>query len=253
MASETFQNEKYVVLMETNGEECESWLSFIKVKGNEEAINHLQKQLESVNFYIIDDMSTFDLETSKPVSYQTAREMCLLDLNPYMPHRLFHGKLEFIDFDFVKRDDNDDKIEKVHNVLGYGDIDKYIDQEESFDDEFSDHSNVSDSSSYVSDSDDGSESEDDDRKKSTKSPKVSQTVPATPSRSSKSPKVSQTPRVQAVPAPTPSRSSKSPKVSQTPRVQAVPAPTPKVSQTPRVPAPTPSRSSKSPKISQTPR
>ena len=246
MASETFQNEKYVVLMETNGEECESWLSFIKVNGNEDAINHLQKQLESVNFYIIDDMSTFDLETTKPVSYQTAREMCLLDLNPYMPHRLFHGKLEFIDFDFVKRDDNDDKIEKVHNVLGYGDIDKYIDQEESFDDEFSDCSNPSDSSSYVSESEDESESEDDNRKKSVKSPKVSQTprvhtVPApTPSRSSKSPKVSQTPRVQAVPAPTPSRSSKSPKVSQTPRVQTVPAPTP-------------SRSSKSPKVSQTPR
>lgn len=153
-----FINDKYVVLMETNPEEYESWYNFIRVNGNEDAINHLQSQLEKVDFYIIgDDISTFDLETERPVSYTTAREMCLLDLNPYMPHRIFNGKLQKIDLGFSRRDKNEDMIEKVHEVLGYGDIDKFIDDEETFDDEFSTHS---DSENFASSSDSESDSDD---------------------------------------------------------------------------------------------
>ena len=125
-----YSKNTYVVLMETSGSECESWLSFIKVEGNEDAINSLQNQLEDIEFYILDELSTFDLETSRPVSYQTAKEMCKLDLNPYMPHRLFNGKLKMIDFKFSKSDDDDDKIEKVNEMIGFGDIDNFIDDEE---------------------------------------------------------------------------------------------------------------------------
>lgn len=157
-----FINDKYVVLMETNPEEYESWYNFIRVNGNEDAINHLQSQLEKVDFYIIgDDLSTFDLETERPVSYTTAREMCLLDLNPYMPHRLFNGKLQKIDFGFSRRDKNEDMIEKIHEILGYGDIDKFIDDEETFEDEFDTNSDSENISVTASES----ESESDDEKR----------------------------------------------------------------------------------------
>jgi hypothetical protein len=35
---------RYAVLQETNGEEHESWLYFIRVEGNEENLNHLQTE-----------------------------------------------------------------------------------------------------------------------------------------------------------------------------------------------------------------
>ena len=53
---------RYVILMETNGEESESWYNFIRYEGNEDALQQLKRQLEKVEFYVIDDMSTFDLE-----------------------------------------------------------------------------------------------------------------------------------------------------------------------------------------------
>jgi hypothetical protein len=140
----------YAILMETSGEHNESWLNFIRFQGNEEALKHLQHQLKKVEMYIIDDMSTFDLELNTLVSEQTAREMCLVDLNPYMPHRKFDGKLEKINLDLSKKDDNDEKIEKIHDLLGYGDIDNFIDGEDLFGRE----NDVSDDSDKEIDSDD---------------------------------------------------------------------------------------------------
>jgi len=48
---------KYVILMETNGEESESWYYFIRLNGNEESLKHLNKQLEQVDWVILDDLS----------------------------------------------------------------------------------------------------------------------------------------------------------------------------------------------------
>ena len=39
-------DDEYAVLMETNRNECESWYYFIRRKGNEEALKHLQEQIE---------------------------------------------------------------------------------------------------------------------------------------------------------------------------------------------------------------
>jgi hypothetical protein len=129
----TLQNSyRYAIFMETNGEEFESWYNFIRYEGNEEALQHLQKHLDKVDFYILDDMSTFDLDIEHLVSEDTARQMCLVDLNAFMFHRKFNGKLEKIDFGFSRKDDNEDLIEKVHEKLGFGDIDKYVDDEEEF-------------------------------------------------------------------------------------------------------------------------
>jgi hypothetical protein len=141
---------RYSILMETNGEESESWYNFIRYEGNEEALQHLKRQFDKVEFYIIDDMSTFDLEVDHLVSEDVARQMCLVDLNAFMFHRKFDGKLQKIDFGFSRKDDNEDRIEKVHDKLGFGDIDKFVDGEEEFKDDDDDESKSD------SDSDSGS-------------------------------------------------------------------------------------------------
>lgn len=150
---------KYAILMETNGGEYESWYNFIRYEGNEEALAHLDEQLKKVEFYILDDLSTFDLELTRMVSEETARQMCKIDVNAYMFHRKFDGKLERIDFKFSKRDSNDDRIEKVNEKIGMGDIDQYITHEDPCDSDFSKHSESSSSNSSDSDSDSDSNSE----------------------------------------------------------------------------------------------
>lgn len=148
---------RYAILMETSGEEFESWYNFIRYEGNEDALQHLHKQLEKVDFYVLDDMSTFDLDLEHLVSEDTARQMCMVDLNSFMFHRKFNGKLQKIDFGFSRKDDNEDRIEKVHEKLGFGDIDKYVDGEEEFKD---DNDSVSSRSSHSSSSSDSEHSDD---------------------------------------------------------------------------------------------
>ena len=53
---------KYVVLCETNDNEMEQWYYFIKLNGNEEALQHLQSQLEKVDMTLEEELSTFDLD-----------------------------------------------------------------------------------------------------------------------------------------------------------------------------------------------
>ena len=159
----------YAILMETNGEEYESWYYFLKVKGNEENLKHLQSQLDKVEWYILDDLSTFDLELDKYVSAQTAKEMTKVDLNSNSFHRKFDGTLKKIDFDFKKKDGNETKICKIFDVLGYGQIDEYIidedidDEDLVTDDESTDDESVSDSSPSSSESEE--EEKKDNKKK----------------------------------------------------------------------------------------
>ena len=121
---------KYVILCETNGEEFEQWYYFIKYDGNEKALEYLNAQLEKIEMYILDDLSMFELDLENKVSESTAKEMTMIDLNSFSFHRKFDGKLQFIDFKLRKRDNMEDMIEKVHNTLAYGDISKYIDNED---------------------------------------------------------------------------------------------------------------------------
>ena len=140
----------YATLMETNGEEVESWYFFIRKEGNEDALNFLNDQLDKVDFYIVDDLSTFDLEIDYFVSEQTAKQMTKIEMNHTSFHRKFDGKLKTIDFKFDKKDDNEDMIFKVFDTLGYGSIDEYIDEEDI------------DPEDLVSCSSDSSDSSDDD-------------------------------------------------------------------------------------------
>jgi hypothetical protein len=120
----------YVTLMETNGKEYESWYFFIKKQGNEQALEHLQQQLESIDWHIIEDLSTFDLDMEHPVSAQTAKEMTKLEMNSYSFHRKFDGTLETINFGFKQKDSDEHKICRVFDLLGYGQIEDFIDQED---------------------------------------------------------------------------------------------------------------------------
>lgn len=149
----------YALLMETNGAEYESWYYFIRKEGNEEALQHLQNQLDKVEWTIVDDMSTFDLDLKYSVSATTAKEMTKIDLNSCSFHRKFDGKLEKIDFKFSKKDlkNNERMICKVFDLLGYGQIEDYIDDED-LDPE--DLATESDSSSEESDSTEDDSTED---------------------------------------------------------------------------------------------
>lgn len=170
---------RYAILMETSGREFESWYNFIRYEGNEEALQHLEKQLGKVDFYVLGELSTFDLELENLVNEETAKQMCMADLNAYMFHRKFDGKLEKIDFGFSRRDDNEDKIEKVYDKIGDGDIDKYIDGEEDFSDE----------NEIVDDNDDDSKESNDTKDKLTSSPSfASSKTPSPKKKNSRSPR-----------------------------------------------------------------
>ena len=148
----------YVTLMETSGEENESWIYFIRLDGNEENIKHLQSQLEQVEWYIIDDLSTFDLDIEHPVSAQTAKEMSKVDLNHTSFHRKFDGVLQKIELGYTKKDGNDTKICKTFDILGYGQIENFINDED-LDEEDLVSETGSEGSSSSSDSESSSEEE----------------------------------------------------------------------------------------------
>ena len=121
---------KYAVLMETNGEECESWLYFIKHDGNEDKLQHLLKQLEQIEMYIIDDLSTFDLDLEHLVSEQTAKDMTKIELNSVSFHRKFDGVMKTINLGLKRKDSNEKRIRRAHKALGFGNIDEYIEDED---------------------------------------------------------------------------------------------------------------------------
>lgn len=134
----------YALLQETSGEECESWYYFIRYQGNEAALAHLEKQLDDVDWYVLDDLSTFVIETQYLVSEQTAKQMTKVDLNPASFHRKFDGKLKMIDLGFKPHYKTEKKMAKAFDKLSYGKIEDYVDDED-IDPE--DMNNNSDSSS----------------------------------------------------------------------------------------------------------
>ena len=138
-------NIKYAVLMETSGEECESWYYCIKYQGNEKNLAHLQKQLEKVDWYILDDLSTFDLDLDHFISFQTAKELTKLELNSHSFHRKFDGVLDRIDLNLKKKDKNERKMVKVFDILGYGQIEDYIDNEDIDEEDLTENSESSSS------------------------------------------------------------------------------------------------------------
>ena len=149
----------YVALMETNEREIESWYYFIRYEGNEKNLQHLQKQLENVNWYMLDDLSTFDLDLEHFVSAITAKQITKLELNSHSFHRKFDGKLKKIDFEFRSKDNNEEKMEKVFDILGYGQIEDFIDDEDIDKEDLTDYKYSSESEEKSTDNEDFSSDE----------------------------------------------------------------------------------------------
>lgn len=160
---ERSENVKYAILQENNGEENESWLYFLKYNGNEDELKFLKSQLDSIDWYFLDDMSVFDLDLEHLVSETTAREMSRVELNTYTMHRKFDGKLKKIDFDFSKSTSNNKKLKRVFRKLAFGNIDQYIDQEDRDPDDIV----VSGQSSSSSDEDEEEDNDNSDSSSST--------------------------------------------------------------------------------------
>ena len=120
----------FAILMESNETEVESWYYFIKVQGNEKALEYFNQQLEKIDMVFEDDLNTFILETENPVSEQTAREMCKVDLNHTTFHRKFDGKLEMIYLNLKKRDSNLNMLKKINKKLMNHGIEHFIDEED---------------------------------------------------------------------------------------------------------------------------
>ena len=158
---------EYITLVETNFIENETWYYFINKENNEKEIDFLQKQLDSIEWYINGDLSVFNLDVKNPVSAETAKFMSKIDVNSYMFHRKFDGKLKKIDFKFSsKNKDNSKKMKKVFDLLSYGQIDNFIDDEDIDTDDLESEDNDSNDDSNDdsnNDSNNDSNSEDSDK------------------------------------------------------------------------------------------
>lgn len=148
----------YVILMETSEEERESWYYFIKWAGNEENLKFLHEQLESVDDRsMLDGINDFQLDIDNKVTEKCAEQMLMVELNFASYHRKFDGKLDKIDFNFKPKHKDVQKLCKIHELLGEGSIDQFIDDEDVPDEHLrdpDDFSSISDEDSLPSLSDD---------------------------------------------------------------------------------------------------
>ena len=87
--------------------------------------------------------------------------MTKVDLNHTSFHRKFDGVLKNIDFKFKKKDGNEDKMWKIFDVLGYGQIENFIDDED-LDEEDLATDNGEDSDEEEDEDEEESEDEDDE-------------------------------------------------------------------------------------------
>ena len=128
--TQTSSESQYVVIMETNAEECESWYYFVKYNGNEKRLHHLKDQIDQIEMYLIDDLSTFDIELENLVSEQTAKQMTKLEINSVSFHRKFDGALKTVNLGLKRKDSNEKRIERINDIIGMGSIDDFIDEED---------------------------------------------------------------------------------------------------------------------------
>ncbi len=116
--------------METNGGYFESWYTFIRYEPNRTKLEYLEKQINKIDMRVSNDMSAFDLDLEHLVSAQTAKEMTKVELNHVMFHRKFDGRLKTVHIGLKKGDDNETMLDRINNVLGMGDIDKYLSEQD---------------------------------------------------------------------------------------------------------------------------
>jgi len=153
---------KYAILMETSPEEYESWYYFIRVEGNEDNLKNLKNHIESIEWSIIENCNVFDIELDHLISATTAKELTKVDLNHTSFHRKFDGVLKNIEFKFKKKASNEDKMWKIFDVLGYGQIENFIDDEDLDEEDLATDNGEDDEDDDEDDEEDDEEDEDED-------------------------------------------------------------------------------------------
>uniref|UniRef100_A0A6C0LVY0 Uncharacterized protein n=1 Tax=viral metagenome TaxID=1070528 RepID=A0A6C0LVY0_9ZZZZ len=122
---------KYAVLMETSSVDFESWYYFVKYNGNEEELKNISTQFSKIETpTVYDDINIFDIDVVNLVNEQTASDIIMLELNSVSYHRKFDGVLKNVDFDFEEDDNDMHRLYKIFDVLGNGNIDEYISDED---------------------------------------------------------------------------------------------------------------------------
>ena len=121
---------KYAILAETNNQYKESWYYLIRYDTNVIALEYLYKQLDSIEWIYLESYSSFTMDLENLISPTTAKELTKICVNDGSAHRKFDGTLEFINFEFRKKDCNITRLIKVCDTIGNGEIEKYIDQED---------------------------------------------------------------------------------------------------------------------------
>ena len=164
-----FYTEKYCILMETDPEQFESWYCFLKYEGNEENLKNLKAQIDKIEMYVEDDYHTFDIDIENLVSATTAREMTKVELNSATFHRKFDGKLKNVNIKLKPGDSNKRMIRKINKVLGDGNIDRFIDDEDTT---YNGGDGSSDSSSSSGDEEMSDEPEPEKKNNTTRKPPV---------------------------------------------------------------------------------
>jgi len=123
-------SDKYAVLMETSGPDCESWYYFIKYEGNENALKHLSDQLSTIEEDVVyPDMSKFDIDLDNLVSLDCVNQMIMLELNSVTYHKRYDGKMKMIDLWFKQKDKDTKRLSKVDDVMGNGHMDNFLSDE----------------------------------------------------------------------------------------------------------------------------
>ena len=121
----------YAILVETSEEWKETWYSFISFKNNKDNLYHLQKQLNSIEWKLLPQLSVFQLYLDPLVSAQTASEMSEVKIHQFLSHKKFDSNMKKIYFDID--DDNDGnvtKMGKVFDTLKFGRISKFFNLDE---------------------------------------------------------------------------------------------------------------------------
>ena len=121
---------EYVVFCESNLEFLESWYTFIKKKGNEIPLLHLQKQLQDIDWNADCNAGHFTLDLENVVSASTAHQMIHVDLGNKYFHSKFDGDMNQIDLGIKKKDSSRKKIKKAHFILGKYRIRNFLSMED---------------------------------------------------------------------------------------------------------------------------
>ena len=156
---------KYAVLAETNNQFKETWYYLIRHDTNNDALDYLYKQLDSIEWEYLENYSTFSLDLENLVSPQTAKELTKVCINDGSPHRKFDGTLEFINFEFRKKDNNIVRLIKVCETIGSGNIENYVEGEDFDPEDYEEEGEEEDEEEEDSDSSSSSESEEEEEDK----------------------------------------------------------------------------------------